>query len=117
MVIAIGLSWRADLGVRSPRAGCSNFTSCVISKGRNFEAKPSTKCFSQTRLPNARGGQRHHRISKDNELNYRARITLDLPDKLLVLTTLLERRKTDLLIQLHGLRHLPDIQRVGSQFV
>src|SRR5215469_11107366 len=46
-----------------------------------------------------------------------ARIGLEIPDKLLVLPALLKRREADLLIELHRLRHLADIQRVGSQFI
>ena len=47
----------------------------------------------------------------------RARIALEIPDKLLVLPALLERREADLLIELHRPCHLADMQAVGSQFV
>ena len=52
-----------------------------------------------------------------NELIDRAGIALEIPDKLFVLPAFLERRETDLLIELHRLCHLADMQRVGSQFV
>src|SRR5215472_2374707 len=40
-----------------------------------------------------------------------ARVSLEIPDKLLVLTALLKRRETDLLIEFHCLRHLADVKR------
>jgi hypothetical protein len=45
----------------------------------------------------------------------RARVALEIPNQLLVLTALLERREADLLIQLHRFRNLADTQRVSSQ--
>jgi hypothetical protein len=47
----------------------------------------------------------------------RTRVALEIPDKLLVLPALLERREADLLIELHRPCHLADMQGVGSQFV
>src|SRR6516164_11739984 len=47
----------------------------------------------------------------------RTGVALEISDKLLILPALLERRKADLLIELHRLCHLSDMQRVGSQFV
>jgi len=47
----------------------------------------------------------------------RAGIALEVTDKFLVLPALLERREADLLIELHRLCHLADVQCVGSQFV
>src|SRR5262249_29668169 len=51
------------------------------------------------------------------ELIDRTGIALEIPDKLLVLPALLERRKADLLIEFHRLCHLANMQRVGSQFI
>jgi hypothetical protein len=44
-------------------------------------------------------------------------VALEISDELLVLPALLKCREADLLIELHRLGHLADIQRVGSQFV
>src|SRR4029077_5224503 len=44
-------------------------------------------------------------------------IALKIPDKLLILPALLERRESDLLVELHRLCHLANMQRIGSQFV
>jgi hypothetical protein len=44
-------------------------------------------------------------------------IALEIADKLFILPALLERREADLLVELHRLCHLADMQRVGSQFV
>jgi len=46
-----------------------------------------------------------------------ARVALEISDELLVLPALLKCREADLLIELHRLGHLADVQRVGSQFV
>jgi L-asparaginase len=47
----------------------------------------------------------------------RAGVGLEVSDQLLVMTALLERRKANLLVEFHGLRHCADPERVGSQFV
>jgi hypothetical protein len=45
------------------------------------------------------------------------RIALKVSDQLLVVTALLERRKANLLVELHGLRHCADAERIGSHFI
>src|SRR5262249_51545705 len=47
----------------------------------------------------------------------RAGIGLKVSDQLLVVTALLERRKANLLVELHGLCHCTDSERIGSQFI
>src|SRR5580700_8095639 len=47
----------------------------------------------------------------------RACIGLKLADQFLVMTALLERRKSNLLIELHRLGHRANPERIGSQFV
>ena len=47
----------------------------------------------------------------------RAGICLKVSDQLLVVTAILERRKANLLVELHGLRHCADAERIGSQFI
>src|SRR5271166_542854 len=46
-----------------------------------------------------------------------AGIGLEVPDKFLVLASFLERREAEFLIELHGLRHCADTERVSPQFV
>jgi len=47
----------------------------------------------------------------------RAGICLKVSDQLLVVTALLERRKANLLVELHGLRHCADAERISSHFI
>jgi len=81
-------------------AAWSSFTSWVISRGRNFGAKHSTKSLFADRPPNALAGRRHHRTSRVEKLVDRTGIALEITDKLLVLSALKERREADLLIEL-----------------
>jgi hypothetical protein len=52
-----------------------------------------------------------------HELIDRAGVGLEIPDELGVVTALRERREPELLIKLARLRHLADIERVGSRLV
>src|SRR2546426_3874358 len=52
-----------------------------------------------------------------DELIDRARVGLEVADQLLVLAALLERRVAELRIQLDGLGHLADMERVGSHLI
>src|SRR5271165_1499877 len=54
---------------------------------------------------------------KVDELIDRARVALEVANEFLVLTASLERREAKLLIQLHGFRHLADVERVGPKLV
>jgi hypothetical protein len=46
----------------------------------------------------------------------RSGISLEVPDQLLVMLALLERRKANLLIEFHRLGHRADTEHMGSQF-
>src|SRR5262245_60340541 len=52
-----------------------------------------------------------------HELVDRAGIALEVANQLVVVAALLQRRETDLLIELGRFRHLADVKRVRSQFV
>src|SRR5690242_7783092 len=57
------------------------------------------------------------KLPKMQKLIDRSGIRLEVPDQLLVVAALLERRKANLLIELHRLRHCADSERIGSQFI
>jgi hypothetical protein len=50
-------------------------------------------------------------------LDYRAGVGLEIAHELIVLATSLERWEAEFLVQIHGLRHRADAERVGSQLV
>jgi hypothetical protein len=52
-----------------------------------------------------------------HELIYDPCIPLEVPDEVLVVPAFLQRRKAELLIELHRFRHFANVQCVGSQFV
>src|SRR5258708_37304697 len=52
-----------------------------------------------------------------DELVDRAGVALEVADQVLRMPALFERRKSELLIERHGLGHLADIERVGAQFI
>ena len=56
-------------------------------------------------------------LPKMQKLVDRSGIRLEVPDQLLVVLTLLKRRKANLLIELHRLGHYADTKRIGSQFI
>src|SRR5665213_2438542 len=52
-----------------------------------------------------------------HELIDHAGIGLEIADEILVMAALLQGRKTQFLIQLHGLRHLANMKRISAHFV
>jgi hypothetical protein len=52
-----------------------------------------------------------------HELVDRTRVTLKITHKLTVVTALLERRESELLVEFGGLGHFPDVQSVSTQLI
>jgi hypothetical protein len=101
------------LRMRPPCAAWSSFTSCVISSGRNFEAKSSMKSlFANTEAQCARRSASSSNFHKCTKLIDGAVSLWKYP-----ISSPLERRKAELLIELHSLCHRAYTERVGSQFI
>jgi hypothetical protein len=52
-----------------------------------------------------------------HELVDRTGIALEVPDKLFIVATPLQRRKAEFLVQLGSFGHFSDVERVGPHFV
>src|SRR5262249_51012879 len=106
---------RSSHGCGPHGAAVSSLTSCVMTSGRNFEAKPSTKSLL-AKTP-AQCFRRSASSSNFHELVDRASVGLEVAHELLGMAALLERREAELLVELRRFRHLADIECVRSQFV
>src|SRR5262249_44860646 len=95
-----------------------SFTSWLITIGRNFEANPSTKSlFANTAAQCARRSPSSLKFPHVHELIDHPRIGDEIPDEVLVVATLLQRREPELGIELLRLSHFADVERVGTHFV
>src|SRR6516162_6844880 len=97
-------------------ASVISFTSWLITSGRNFEANPSTKSLFSSRPVRAPVAVILE-FPDVHELIDHPRVGDEIPDQVLVVATLLQRRKPELGIELLRLGHFADVERVGTHFV
>src|ERR1700738_5495469 len=109
---------RSSHGCGPHGAAVSSLTSCVMTSGRNFEAKPSTKFL----LANTPAQCFRRSASSSNFQRWTSWLivpvsALGVAHEILVMAALLERREADLLVELRRFRHLADVECVRSRFV
>lgn len=113
-----GMGRPQELRMRSPRSGDEEFHFLRHHERTKLTGKSHDEVrICENRLPVSTTIRIVIELPEMHELIDDAGIGLEISDELFVVTTLLQGREPQFLIQLHRFAHLSDVERVGSHLV